>query len=102
MEASPIEQVEEGSEFDPFEEIDIVIEEDEADIGTQELLNSSGVPPIIRIVNAVNHGGPAIQGQRYTYRTKGKISQSCGTVSTECCTARSKSPLTFIQLSFQE
>ena len=53
MEASPIEQVEEGSEFDPFEEIDIVIEEDEADIGTQELLNSSGVPPIIRIVNAV-------------------------------------------------
>jgi type II secretory ATPase GspE/PulE/Tfp pilus assembly ATPase PilB-like protein len=46
MEASPIEQVEEGSEFDP-------IEEDEADIGTQELLNSSGVPPIIRIVNAV-------------------------------------------------
>jgi len=43
----------ESDAWDPFEEIDVVIEDDEVDVSTQELLNSSGVPPIIRIVNAI-------------------------------------------------
>ena len=38
---------------EPIEDIDIVIEEEEKDQSFQELLGSSEVPPIIRIVNAV-------------------------------------------------
>ncbi len=40
-------------EFEPLDEIDIVIEEDEDQINIDELLSSSKVPPIIRIVNAI-------------------------------------------------
>ena len=40
-------------ELEPMDEVDIVIEDDEIDLNVQELLNSSEVPPIIRIVNAV-------------------------------------------------
>ncbi len=40
------------TEFDPFDEIDIVIDE-ESDINVAELLSNSEVPPIIRIVNAI-------------------------------------------------
>ncbi|HMK61120.1 MAG TPA: ATPase, T2SS/T4P/T4SS family [Dissulfurispiraceae bacterium] len=43
----------ESDVWDPFEEIDVVIEDDETEVSTHELLNSSGVPPIIRIVNAI-------------------------------------------------
>lgn len=39
-------------ELDPIDEIDIVIEEEKS-INVQELLSSSEVPPIIRIVNAI-------------------------------------------------
>ncbi len=48
-----------GGEFDdldgiePLDEIDIIIEEDEQEVNVQELIGSSGVPPIIRIVNAI-------------------------------------------------
>jgi type II secretory ATPase GspE/PulE/Tfp pilus assembly ATPase PilB-like protein/FixJ family two-component response regulator len=38
---------------EPLDEIDIVIEEEEKDLSVQELVGSSEVPPIIRIVNAV-------------------------------------------------
>ncbi|MGE4545426.1 MAG: ATPase, T2SS/T4P/T4SS family [Pedobacter sp.] len=40
-------------DFDPMDEVDIVIEDDEVDISVQELLSSSEVPPIIRIVNSI-------------------------------------------------
>uniref|UniRef100_UPI003D81A2E6 ATPase, T2SS/T4P/T4SS family n=1 Tax=Trichloromonas sp. TaxID=3069249 RepID=UPI003D81A2E6 len=49
---------EDGMNFDhvpdmePIDEIDIIIEE-EGEVNVQELLNSSGVPPIIRIVNSI-------------------------------------------------
>lgn len=46
-------EVEEVVEIEPIEEIDIVLEDEEADTNVQELINSSGVPPIVRIVNAV-------------------------------------------------
>lgn len=45
--------IDETLELEPIDEIDIVIEDEEADVSVQELLNSSGVPPIIRIVNAI-------------------------------------------------
>ncbi|MEJ2199605.1 MAG: ATPase, T2SS/T4P/T4SS family [Desulfuromonadaceae bacterium] len=38
---------------EPMEEIDIVIDDGESDLNIQELLNSSEVPPIIRIVNSI-------------------------------------------------
>lgn len=40
-------------EFDPLDTIDIIIEEDEEESSVQELLGSSEVPPVIRIVNAI-------------------------------------------------
>ena len=40
-------------DLDPMDEVDIVIEDEEADISIQELLSSSEVPPIIRIVNSI-------------------------------------------------
>jgi type II secretory ATPase GspE/PulE/Tfp pilus assembly ATPase PilB-like protein/RNA polymerase subunit RPABC4/transcription elongation factor Spt4 len=46
-------EVEEPFELEPMEEIDIVIEDDEVDVNVQELISTSGVPPIIRIVNSV-------------------------------------------------
>lgn len=50
------EQVETDDELpdlDPMDEIDIVIEEEEERVNLHELIGSSEVPPIIRIVNAV-------------------------------------------------
>lgn len=44
---------EELSDLEPLDEIDIVIEEEEKDVNVQELIGSSEVPPIIRIVNAI-------------------------------------------------
>lgn len=41
------------SDIEPLDEIDIVIDEDEKEANVQELIGSSEVPPIIRIVNAV-------------------------------------------------
>lgn len=40
-------------DLEPIDEIDIVMDDDEADYNVQDLLSSSEVPPIIRIVNAV-------------------------------------------------
>lgn len=40
-------------DIDPLDEIDIVIEDEEEDLNIQELIGSSEVPPIIRIVNAI-------------------------------------------------
>ena len=44
---------EELTEMEPIDEIDIVIEEEEGNVSINELLASSEVPPIIRIVNAI-------------------------------------------------
>ncbi len=41
------------TDFEPLDEIDIVIEEEEKELSVEELLGSSKVPPIVRIVNAV-------------------------------------------------
>jgi type II secretory ATPase GspE/PulE/Tfp pilus assembly ATPase PilB-like protein/FixJ family two-component response regulator len=46
-------QLEEGLEIEPLDEIDIVIEEEDADLSVSELIGSSKVPPVIRIVNAI-------------------------------------------------
>lgn len=46
-------EIEETTELEPIDEIDIVIDDDEADVSVQELISSSGVPPVIRIVNAI-------------------------------------------------
>jgi type II secretory ATPase GspE/PulE/Tfp pilus assembly ATPase PilB-like protein/FixJ family two-component response regulator len=40
-------------DIEPLDEIDIVIEEEEKEVNIQELVGSSEVPPIIRIVNAI-------------------------------------------------
>ena len=40
-------------EIDPIDEVDIVIDEEEGDLNIQELISSTEVPPIIRIVNAI-------------------------------------------------
>ncbi|ORJ63366.1 secretion system protein E [Geothermobacter hydrogeniphilus] len=40
-------------DLEPIDEVDIVIEDEDFDENVQELLNSSEVPPIIRIVNAI-------------------------------------------------
>ncbi|HEX8949797.1 MAG TPA: ATPase, T2SS/T4P/T4SS family, partial [Dissulfurispiraceae bacterium] len=47
------EDIDESAGLEPLEDIDVVIEEDEVDINVQELISSSGVPPIVRIVNAI-------------------------------------------------
>jgi len=44
---------EEIPDYDPIDEVDIVIEDDEVDLCVQDLLESSEVPPIIRIVNSI-------------------------------------------------
>ncbi|KAF0219767.1 MAG: response regulator [Geobacteraceae bacterium] len=46
-------EAEDFTEIEPLDEIDIVIEDEEKDLNIQELIGSSEVPPIIRIVNAV-------------------------------------------------
>lgn len=40
-------------DIEPLDEIDIVIEDEDKDVNIQELIGSSEVPPIIRIVNAI-------------------------------------------------
>lgn len=47
------EEFDEFGELEPLDEIDIVIEDEEADVSVDELIGSSKVPPIIRVVNAV-------------------------------------------------
>ncbi|WP_298272727.1 ATPase, T2SS/T4P/T4SS family [Geobacter sp.] len=47
------EELDEYGELEPLDEIDIVIEDDENEVSVDELIGSSKVPPIIRIVNAV-------------------------------------------------
>jgi type II secretory ATPase GspE/PulE/Tfp pilus assembly ATPase PilB-like protein/FixJ family two-component response regulator len=46
-------RLEEGLEIEPLDEIDIVIEDEESDLSVAELLGSSKIPPVIRIVNAI-------------------------------------------------
>jgi type II secretory ATPase GspE/PulE/Tfp pilus assembly ATPase PilB-like protein/FixJ family two-component response regulator/RNA polymerase subunit RPABC4/transcription elongation factor Spt4 len=41
------------TDFEPLDEIDIVLDEEEKEINVQELIGSSVVPPVIRIVNAI-------------------------------------------------
>lgn len=43
----------EVDELAPFDEIDIVIEDEDGDLNIAELINISDVPPVIRIVNAI-------------------------------------------------
>ena len=45
--------LEEMSGLEPMDEIDIVLEEEEKEISVEELIGSSRVPPVIRIVNAI-------------------------------------------------
>ncbi|KAB0666023.1 response regulator [Oryzomonas japonica] len=45
--------LDEALDIEPLDEIDIVIEEEEAEVSVQELIGSSKVPPVIRIVNAI-------------------------------------------------
>lgn len=40
-------------EMEPLDEIDIILDDEEKDIDVQELLGSSEVPPVIRIVSAI-------------------------------------------------
>ena len=40
-------------DLEPLDEIDIVIEEDEEQVNIEELLDSTEIPPIIRIVNSI-------------------------------------------------
>ncbi len=46
-------EVEDYADLEPLDEIDIVIDDEDKDVNIQELIGSSEVPPIIRIVNAV-------------------------------------------------
>lgn len=50
-EAIPVSAAEEFNEFDPYENIEVINEEDECDI--KELLSSAEAPPAIRVVNAI-------------------------------------------------
>ena len=45
--------MEDFSDLEPLDEIDIVLEEEEEEISIEELIGSSRVPPVIRIVNAI-------------------------------------------------
>ena len=45
--------VKDAAEIDPLEEIDIVIDEEELEVNVEQLLSSSGIPPVIRIVNSI-------------------------------------------------
>ena len=40
-------------DYEPLDEIDIIIEDEESDLNIAELIGSSEVPPVIRIVNAI-------------------------------------------------
>ena len=45
--------IEDGLDIEPMDEIDIVIEDEEKEATVEELIGSSKVPPIIRIVNSI-------------------------------------------------
>ncbi len=47
------EDIDEISEIEPLDEIDIILNEEEPEINVQELIGTSEIPPIIRIVNAI-------------------------------------------------
>ncbi|HEY6871886.1 MAG TPA: ATPase, T2SS/T4P/T4SS family [Geobacteraceae bacterium] len=51
--ADPADDAADLADMDPLDEIDIVIEDEDSDVNIQELIGSSEVPPVIRIVNAV-------------------------------------------------
>ncbi|HBA86760.1 MAG TPA: secretion system protein E [Geobacter sp.] len=42
-----------AQDLEPIDEIDIIIEEEDKDVSVSDLIDSSEVPPVIRIVNAV-------------------------------------------------
>ena len=42
-----------GGEIEPLDEIDIILDEDEKEVSVDELIGSSKVAPVIRIVNAI-------------------------------------------------
>ncbi|MSM38018.1 MAG: response regulator [Geobacter sp.] len=52
-ESERLNELEDFSDLEPLDEIDIVIDDEEKDISIQELIGSSEVPPVIRIVNAI-------------------------------------------------
>ncbi|HEX8960202.1 MAG TPA: ATPase, T2SS/T4P/T4SS family, partial [Geobacteraceae bacterium] len=45
--------MEEFIDTEPLDEIDIILDEEEKEVNVQELVGSSEVPPVIRIVNAI-------------------------------------------------
>ncbi len=45
--------IDDFSELEPLDEIDIVLDEEEKEVSVEELIGSSKVPPVIRIVNAI-------------------------------------------------
>ncbi len=49
-EAAPMEDF---IDTEPMDEIDIILDEEEKEVNVQELIGSSEVPPVIRIVNAI-------------------------------------------------
>jgi len=51
--ADAFETIDDFSDLEPLDEIDIVLDEEEKEISVQELIGSSEVPPVIRIVNAI-------------------------------------------------
>ena len=46
-------QLDDYSDLEPLDEIDIILDEDEKEASIEELIGSSKVPPVIRIVNAI-------------------------------------------------
>jgi FixJ family two-component response regulator len=47
------ETIDDFTDLEPLDEIDIVLDEEEKEISVQELIGSSEIPPVIRIVNAI-------------------------------------------------
>ena len=47
------ESIDDFTDLEPLDEIDIVLDEEEKEISVQELIGSSEIPPVIRIVNAI-------------------------------------------------
>lgn len=45
--------IDEFNDLEPLDEIDIILDEDEKEASVEELIGSSKVPPVIRIVNAI-------------------------------------------------
>jgi len=47
------ESIDDFTDLEPLDEIDIVLDEEEKEISVQELIGSSKIPPVIRTVNAI-------------------------------------------------